>query len=120
MTHHEIKIDSHWAYLLATHTKTHELRRDDRDYQTGDTVRFLNPDGRRDWRWDEPLRITHVLKNIAGLEPGWVVLSFNDPEKEQLNRWANEQYELAQSYRRTIGSLKGQITKLRKRNGGAA
>jgi hypothetical protein len=113
MTIHHIKITDHWARLLSTGVKTCELRWDDRDYQAGDLIQFLDTDGKRHWRWDSPLLITHVLKNISGLERGWVVLSFQDPEKERLRRYGNDWYEVAESRRRTIAALRGRITKLR-------
>ena len=45
MTHHQLKIQAlHWQALNAG-IKTHEIRLNDRNYQTGDTLTFTTPDG---------------------------------------------------------------------------
>lgn len=38
--YHEIKILPHWFDLARTHRKPFEVRRNDRDYQVGDTVKM--------------------------------------------------------------------------------
>lgn len=112
MTLQRIKISDHFASLLDFGIKTCELRLDDRDYQTGDTLAFFDGKGNRRFRLDDR-KVTHVLKNIEGLTPGWCVLSLNDPHADALRR-RTEQAELAaESQRRTIAALRGQITKLR-------
>lgn len=79
MTTHHLKIGSHWYGLLWDGTKTHEVRIDDRDYQKGDLIRFKVGDVFQTGRWT----VTHVLKHVSGVEPGYVVLSLEHPEKDR-------------------------------------
>jgi len=79
MITHELKIDHHWAIRLLSGTKKAEIRRNDRDFQQGDLIRFTC-NGQT-----EPLtchcisgkrfRITHVLTGVDGLSGSWCVLS---------------------------------------------
>lgn len=116
MTYHELKIDSHWYSLLFDQRKTCELRLDDRDYQIGDTVQFNTSAG----YLSDLYTVTHVLKNYPGLQPGYVVLSLKHPDadwyRDEARRLAGEVERLS----RSNASLRGQITKLRRRIGGAS
>lgn len=114
MITHQIKITDHWASLLDQGVKTCELRRDDRDYQTGDKVMFYNLDGVRRY-WLGTRTITHVLKNIDGLVAGYVVLSLDDPEKDRWRKSAEARLARATRLERSNAALRGQITKLRKK-----
>lgn len=116
MSHHNVKINDHWYRLLSRGIKNYELRFDDRDYQTGDTIRMQ---ASREWM-HEDRTIVHVLKNIDGLAPGWVVLSFNDPDREYLRERKEALFAESETLRRSNASLRGQITKLRKRIGAQA
>lgn len=75
MTHHQLKIQAlHWQALNAG-IKTHEIRLNDRNYQTGDTLTFTTPDGTpHPGTWT----ITHILTHHQfpqGLNPGYALLS---------------------------------------------
>ncbi|OHT52549.1 hypothetical protein BKG63_10960 [Mycobacteroides chelonae] len=115
MTQHDVKITDHYYSILWNGSKTCELRRDDRDYQIGDTIRFATPGARY---YSMEFRVTHVLKNFTGLEPGYVVLSLEHPdaqyERDSRERLAKEVDRLG----RSNAGLRDQITKLRKQIGG--
>jgi len=66
---HEVKIDEQWWSRIATGTKTCELRKNDRDYQTGDTLKFEG--------YAQTFEITHILnaEQCDGLKEGYVILS---------------------------------------------
>lgn len=114
MTIHYLKIDSYWYGLLWDGTKTHEVRLDDRDYQKGDLIRFTVVDAFQYGHWT----VTHVLKHVPGIEPGFVVLSLEHPDKTECERRYRERYEIVEHMRRSNSALRGQVTKLRKRIGG--
>lgn len=76
--HHHIKIQECYFYALDEWRKTHEVRYNDRDYQTWDQISF---DVIYQKKWDYPdtsmevWEITHVLHFPEWLQDGWVVLS---------------------------------------------
>lgn len=79
---HILKIDEKWFERIYTGQKTSELRFNDRDYQTGDTVIFrpIDSGGNAIIKpYDLPIyKITHVLDSNQfpqGLQPGYCVLS---------------------------------------------
>jgi hypothetical protein len=82
MTVHFLKIDAKWLKRVEARQKTAELRKDDRDYQTGDIVELLTETG----AWTGVRRtITHVLRgDVDGLEYGYVILSLEDPRIAEL------------------------------------
>lgn len=100
---HDVKIDSHWWWEIYGGRKTAEVRRDDRDYQIGDWIRFYNSEshyyGRR--------RITHVLRNVPGLADGFAVLSLEDPRVNQVSRLEDQR----QSWERAAIAHLGVATK---------
>ena len=75
MKNHTLKIQAtHWQ-ALNNGTKTHEIRHNDRNYQTGDTIQFTTTNG-------HPLpgtwQITHTLhyhQFPQGLKNGYTILS---------------------------------------------
>lgn len=107
---HRVKIESHWWTEIAAGRKTAELRQDDRDYQIGDLVLFVcngQVYGRR--------TITHVLKNVIGLQPGFVVLSLNNPDYDWIVETAERRGEWLATAERRVAALKGVVTKQRKK-----
>lgn len=80
MSHHELKIEKQWLDRIRSHEKKAEVRRNDRDFQCGDTVRLH-------WAKDSNIEpaavvsqsvfctITHVLTDVPGVETGYAVLS---------------------------------------------
>ena len=96
MTTHDLKIRERWAARVRSGEKRAEIRKHDRDFQVGDTVRlipvseygnvlreFVERDARgrfvNEWRTLAPIeaRITHVLdgRQAAGIEDGYCLLS---------------------------------------------
>lgn len=73
MSEHTLKITDGWWGELSTARKRFELRRNDRDYQVGDHLRFTNINGvpRESGFWV----VTHVLADVDGLQDGYVGLS---------------------------------------------
>jgi hypothetical protein len=80
---HELKTIPVMLEQIWTGMKTAELRKNDRDYQTGDFLWL------REWSKEESYRhgryalvtITHVLKDFDGLLPEFAMLSFRLIEK---------------------------------------
>ena len=72
---HELKILPEYFRAVKSGQKTFELRNNDRNFRTGDSLTL--------WEW-EPEKgytgmvlnadITYVLKDIQGLEPGYAIL----------------------------------------------
>lgn len=86
---HTLKIDKKWLTRIMDGQKTSELRFNDRDYQTGDTVIFrpIDSGGNAIIKpYDLPIyKITHVLDSNQfpqGLQPGYCVLSL-EPARGQ-------------------------------------
>lgn len=84
---HNLKIDEKWFEHIYSGQKTSELRFNDRDYQTGDTIIFqpVNSDGNVLIKtYDLPTyEITHVLNASQfpeALQPGYCALSIQ-PKK---------------------------------------
>lgn len=109
---HTVKIDHHWWDEIAYGRKTAELRRDDRDYQIGDRIRFMV----RDIQYGERT-ITHVLKNAEehGLRPGFVMLSLNNPDYDWQVETAECRRQWLATAERRVAALKGAMTKQRKK-----
>lgn len=109
MTTHHLKIDSHWYRLLWDSEKPYEVRIDDRDYQKGDLIRFKLGDAYQHGYWT----VTHVLKHVAGICPGFVVLSLEHPEKARREREHEARGRRNEHLRRSNAALRGVITRLR-------
>jgi len=75
---HTVKVLPIWYERLDSGSKTCEIRKNDRDYQTGDWLElvYFNPDKPNHEVTYPVLKfvITHVL-NGFGLEPGYCALS---------------------------------------------
>lgn len=107
---HEVKIERHWWIEIAGGRKTSELRRDDRDYQIGDQVRFVDAVSGMYWG---TRRITHVLKHVNGLAEGFVVLSLDNPDHDWWVETAERRGEWLQVAERRVIALKGVTTRQR-------
>ena len=70
MTMHKLKIINHFLERLIRGVKTCEIRKNDRDYQVGDTLAFVD----KRLNQDVYFEITHVHSGI-GMADGYVCLS---------------------------------------------
>lgn len=113
MTTHDVKIEPRWFERIQQNEKFAEVRFDDRDYQTGDTVRFWRNDTEPEYRYSVERRITHVLHAAEGLEDGFVVLSLADPRVENLQGRIDRMTEAKLSGDRSNAVLRGQNRRLR-------
>ena len=75
MKTHELKIKKEYADFVLNGIKTFEIRKNDRDYQVGDLVKFKVIDG--DLEMPDVYLITYVLKGVPqyGLSDDYVVFS---------------------------------------------
>lgn len=84
---HEVKVWPAYFDSLLNGNKTSELRLNDREYGVGDTVLLREFDPRPghvcgDYTGRKQTRkITHILHDMAGLLPGYCVLSLAQPEQ---------------------------------------
>ncbi|ANU79749.1 RNA-binding protein [Mycobacterium phage Sneeze] len=103
MTRHDVKIEPRWFERIRQNEKFAEVRYDDRDYQTGDTIRFQRSDTDGTFHWHYVTRtITHVLRGMEAIEDGYVVLSLEDPRVAE--------------HARTIANLRDEIDRLARSN----
>lgn len=81
---HRLKIQRQWADAKLAGEKTFEIRKDDRGFQKGDTVRYLVVDPKTAEPWKDAdgkphklesceFMISYVILDKAGLEPGFCV-----------------------------------------------
>ena len=74
---HVLKIDPEWYNRVREGAKRAEVRKHDRDFQTGDLLTLL------EWNSDHKkatgrllyAKVTHVLAAVDGIDPGYCVLS---------------------------------------------
>ena len=71
---HEIKIEQMFFDRNISGSKSCEVRKNDRDYQVGDRIIFITPNGEIHNR--KLFEVTHLLPGGEfGIEAGWCVLS---------------------------------------------
>ena len=77
MTVHQIKIRNEYYIPIITGDKTATIRRNDRDYQTGDILQgyFIEKDGTYTGEVIS-LNVTHIISDCLGLEDGFVIMSY--------------------------------------------
>jgi len=80
MTEHKVKSWPEFFNDIADGTKTFDLRKNDRDYQVGDTIVFEEFKPRLGTYTGELVtcRIGHMLKEFPGLMPGYVILGLTN------------------------------------------
>lgn len=74
---HELKLKTNYFGVLSGR-KTFELRKNDRDFQVGDLIHFVNTKGDEIERNEDNLyKITYILKNVPeyGLNKDYCILS---------------------------------------------
>lgn len=75
---HVLKIKDEYIREIYRGSKTFELRKDDRDYEIGDLIHFVNIDGEESiLHRDNQFKITYILRNVPeyGLQDGYAILS---------------------------------------------
>ena len=85
---HELKIKHEYLVEVDMGRKTFELRKNDRDYQVGDLIRFIdikqdNKDGCDIYiNEDDLYKITYILKNVPqyGLDKDYCILAIKKLE----------------------------------------
>ncbi len=76
--HHILKIKSNYFDHIQEGKKTFEVRYNDRDYQVGDTLSFINEDMDPN---DHSYKIIYIHQGL-GMAEGYVVLSIKLEENE--------------------------------------
>lgn len=75
---HVLKIKACYFYDVSKGLKKAELREDDRQYEVGDLIHFVDVKGHEiDYFENNLYEITHVLRNVEeyGLKFGYAILS---------------------------------------------
>ena len=90
MTTHELKLNKRFEKPVWRGEKQFEIRKNDRDYQVGDLIRFHVVDDRGN-AWNSLLsrvtfEITYVLSGW-GLEPGYVALGIREIDEDEVEDW---------------------------------
>lgn len=96
---HELKIKHEYLVEIVLGNKTFELRKNDRDYQVGDLIRFINiPSPKKDLTLSEIsrvssayidentlYRITYILQNVQeyGLDKNYCILGIKKMKFEE-------------------------------------
>lgn len=91
MANHDLKTDHDVFEAIRSGRKTYEIRKDDRGFAVGDTVRLLETiNTGESMRAGAPLRytqreckrrISHILRDVTyGVQKGFAILSLAEPE----------------------------------------
>lgn len=77
---HYIKIKQCYLYHILEGAKTFEVRKNDRDYQVGDTIQFMpledeNYDVYKIFKLIPEYKITYILADFSGLQQNHVCMS---------------------------------------------
>lgn len=88
MTEHYLKIKPEFIDAVRNGIKTHEVRKNDRNYKVGDTLVFYTDDGlpKEKCFIDERYGITHILTSEEfpdGIKEGYAVLSIKKTENKR-------------------------------------
>jgi hypothetical protein len=76
MKTHELKCWPEFFSLIVNGIKTFDLRRDDRGYEVGDLLVLREYDQvSQRYNRDHTVRVDYILRDFAGLMPGYCILS---------------------------------------------
>lgn len=79
MKFHVIKIVEEYLYDILYEGKTFELRKDDRGYEVGDLIHFVDTSGNefKSFHKDLVFRITYILRDVPqyGLDKDYCILA---------------------------------------------
>jgi len=84
--HHELKIEQCYLIHILEGKKTFEVRKNDRDFQVGDTIRFLpiqdsNYDAYRHTSTIPEFSIDYILSCFGGINQGYVCMAIKPIKK---------------------------------------
>lgn len=87
---HELKIKQCYLIHILEGKKMFEIRINDRDFQVGDTIRFLPIEDKIYNAYDimtpiPEFRITYILSDFIGLQKNYVCLAITPSKKTDLN-----------------------------------
>lgn len=86
MKKHILKIECRYLLEILYEGKTFEIRKDDRGYKVGDTIHFVDPDGKEfPGFWRKLLfRITYILRNVPqyGLDKDYCIFAIKRTDEE--------------------------------------
>lgn len=90
--HHELKTVNHYFQRVWFKEKTFEVRQNDRDFQTGDTITLREYDKETDkYSGREVMAIVgYVLRDFKAVEPGFVIFSLLNLVNHATNPNKNE------------------------------
>ena len=79
---HELKIKDEYFKEVLRENKTFELRKNDRDYQVGDLIHFVDIDGNPSYNEKLVFQITYILKDVPeyGLDKDYCILAIKKLE----------------------------------------
>ena len=79
---HELKIKDEYFKEVLRENKTFELRKNDRDYQVGDLIHFVDIDGNPSYNEKLVFQITYILQNVQeyGLDKDYCILAIKKLE----------------------------------------
>lgn len=77
---HDLKIKQCYLFHLLERKKTFEIRKNDRDFQVGDTINFLpledeNYEVDKTFNIIPQYKINYILSGIAGMQQGYVCMA---------------------------------------------
>lgn len=81
MANHKIKIKEEYYTEITNGNKTFELRKNDRDYQEGDTIEFIVLKENGEQKTSSRIyKITYILKGVPeyGLADGFCIFSIRE------------------------------------------
>lgn len=87
MTSHTLKILPQYYDAILHKEKTFELRKNDRNFQIGDTIRLRKWNGEQFFGPYLEKKIVYILKNVDGLEPDYCILGIEDTRSQLYGGW---------------------------------
>lgn len=85
MQHHELKLNTEYFGRVLSKQKTFEIRENDRDYQVGDQVRFMEflPDKKEYTNYRGSLQVEITYVTSFQQKEGWIVFGFVFPKEQE-------------------------------------
>ena len=77
---HQLKIKQYYLFHILEGLKTFEVRKNDRDFQVGDSIKFLplEDENYNVYSFQSPIpdyRINYILSDFSGLQQNYVCLA---------------------------------------------